>query len=169
MNDAILEPLQSDRQARETVARVAQRASVQFVLETADLLSRVIDADTVRGLIFLGIISANTRHLRPGTPEAQAYAATADVAPDAVKRGISVHALSHQVNLPYETVRRHVQKLIADGLCERREDGIIVPAAALSSPRMLNVVDRNLEIVFKFVDALEQGGVLAVRPGRAAP
>ena len=163
MNPAIREPLQSDGLAGDAVARLAQRATAQFVLDTAELLSRAIDADTVRGLIFLGIISANTRHLRPGSPEGQAYAAKADAAPDSVKRGISVHALSHQVNQPYETTRRHVQKLISDGLCERRIDGIIVPAAALASPRVLQILDRNLANVFKFVDALELGGVLAIR------
>ncbi|MDO9472680.1 MAG: hypothetical protein Q7J28_06450 [Caulobacter sp.] len=168
MNDAIREPLESDRQAADSVARLAQRATVQFFLDTAELLSRAIDADTVRGLIFLGIVSANTRHLSPGSPEGQAYAAKADVAPDSVKRGISVHALSHQVNLPYETTRRHVQRLITEGLCERRADGIIVRAAALSNPGMMRILDRNLANVFKFIDALEDGGVLAIRRARGA-
>ena len=146
-------------------ARLAQRATIQLVLDTADLLSRVIDADMVRGIIFLGIISANTRHLRAGSPEAQAYADTGSVVPDSLRRGISVHALCHQVNLPYETTRRHVQKLIQDELCERRDDGIVAPAAVLSSPRMLKVVERNLANVYRFVDELERGGVLEGRRG----
>ncbi len=166
MSETIRDP-SSDELAFDGVgARLAQRATIQFVLDTADLLSRMIDSDTVRGLIFLGIIAANTRHLRAGSREAQAYAATPDVVPDTLRRGISVHALCHQVNLPYETTRRHVQKLINDGLCERRDDGIIVPAAVLSSPRMMRVLDRNLANIFKFVDELERGGVLAARRAR---
>lgn len=106
-------------------ARLAQRATIQLVMETFDLLSRVIDSDTVGGFIFLGNASANTRHLRPGSPDAQAYADTGTVVPDSMRRGISVHALSHEVNLPYETTRRHVQKLIQEGLCLRRADGIM--------------------------------------------
>ncbi len=149
-------------------ARLAQRATIQLVMETADLLSRVIDSDTVGGLVFLGIVSANIRHLRPGSPEAQAYADTGAVVPDSLRRGISVHALSHQVNLPYETTRRHVQKLIQEGLCLRRTDGVIVPAAALSSPRMLSVVDRNLANVYRFIDELERGGVLEARRAQLA-
>ncbi len=166
MSEPIRDPSSDDLASGEASARLAQRATIQFVLDTADLLSRLIDSDTVRGLIFLGIIAANTRHLRAGSQEAQAYAATPDVVPDTLRRGISVHALCHQVNLPYETTRRHVQKLINDGLCERRDDGIIVPAAALSSPRMMRVLDRNLANVFKFVDELERGGVLAARRAR---
>ena len=149
-----------------SAGRLASRATVQFFLETAELLSRAVNADTVTGLIFLGIISANTRHLRPGTPEAQSYAQTETIVPDSLRKGISVHALSLQVNLPYETTRRHVQKLINDGLCERRDDGIIAPAEALSSPKMMRVLDRNLANVFKFVDELERGGVLAARRAR---
>jgi hypothetical protein len=137
-------------------------------MEAFDLLSRVIDSDTVGGFIFLGIASANTRLLRPGSPDAQAYADTGTVVPDSMRRGISVHALSHEVNLPYETTRRHVQKLIQEGLCLRRADGIIVPAAALSSPRMLSVVDRNLANVYRFIDELERGGVLEARRAHLA-
>jgi hypothetical protein len=137
-------------------------------MEAFDLLSRVIDSDTVGGFIFLGIASANIRHLRPGSPDAQAYADTGTVVPDSMRRGISVHALSHEVNLPYETTRRHVQKLIQEGLCLRRADGIIVPAAALSSPRMLSVVDRNLANVYRFIDELERGGVLEARRAHLA-
>lgn len=158
----------TDHARSRTGARLAQRATIQLVLDTADLLSRVIDSDTVGGFIFLGIISANTRHLRPGSPEAQAYSDTGTVVPDSMRRGISVHALAHQVNLPYETTRRHVQKLIQDGLCVRRSDGIIAPAEALSSPRMLAVVERNLANVHRFIDELERGGVLDGRPGRVA-
>ncbi len=163
MTDAIRDPARADVGASAAGARLAQRATIQLVLDTASLLSRMIESDTVRGLIFLGVIAANTRHLRPGSPEAQAYAAADEVVPDSMRRGVSVHALSHHVNLPYETTRRHVQKLIEAGLCERREDGIIAPAAALSGPRMLNAVERNLANVFKFVDELERGGVLAAR------
>lgn len=152
--------------ADDNGARLAQRATIQLVLDTAALLSRVIDSDTLRGLIFLGIISANIRHLRPGSPEAQAYAQTGDVVPDSVRRGVSVHALSLQVNLPYETTRRHVQTLIKDGLCQRRHDGVIAPAAVMSGPRMLQVVERNLVNVYKFIDDLEEGGVLEARRRR---
>ena len=149
--------------ARGNAGRLAARATVQFILDTAEILSRAVNADTVTGLIFLGIISANTRHLRPGTPEAQSYAQTETIVPDSLRKGISVHALSLQVNLPYETTRRHVQKLINDGLCKRCADGVIVPASALASPFMMQVVDRNLANVHRFIDALERGGALEAR------
>lgn len=160
MTNVIRGPSDIKEDAVQTGARLAQRATIQFVLDTTDLLSRVVDSDTLRGLIFLGVVSANTRHIQPGTPEAQAYAQTGAILPDGLRRGISVHALSHQVNLPYETTRRHVQRLISDGLCERRADGIVVPASILSTPRMLNSVERNLANLYRFLDELERGGVL---------
>lgn len=168
MMDVNLDPTAVDQGRGGRGARLAQRATIQLVMETFDLLSRVIDSDTLGGFIFLGIASANTRHLRPGSPEAQAYADTGTVVPDSMRRGISVHALSHQVNLPYETTRRHVQKLIQEGLCLRRTDGIIVPATALSNPRMLSAVDRNLANVYRFIDELERGGVLEARRAHLA-
>ena len=166
--DAIRAPSNSETAAAGAGARLAQRATIQLFMDTADLLSRVIDSDAVRGMIFLGIIAANTRHLRAGSPEAQAYAQTGATVPDSARRGISVHALSHEINMPYETARRHVQKLIAEGLCERRDDGIIVPASALSSSHMLQLVEHNLANVYRFLDELERGGVLEARRARMA-
>ena len=141
-------------------ARRAQRATIQLVMDTADLLSRVIDSDAVRGMIFLGIIAANTRHLRAGSPDAQAYAQTGTIVPDSARRGISVHALSHEVNMPYETARRHVQRLIKSGRIERVEDGVVVPDTVFADYDTQGLTAKNYTNVRRFLDQLRDIGVI---------
>jgi hypothetical protein len=90
----------------------------------------ILQTDIVGVLLFVTIIDANVRHLRE-TPELdERYSGLHDVPPDEVRRPLSVYALSKELGLPYETTRRQVNKLIAQGLCERAANGgLIVPYA----------------------------------------
>jgi hypothetical protein len=46
--------------------------------------------------------------------------------------GISVNATALSFNLPFETTRRHVGVLLADGWCQRIPSGIVVSDAVLA-------------------------------------
>lgn len=48
--------------------------------------------------------------------------------------GISVNAMALSFNLPFETTRRHVGGLLADGWCQRIPSGIVVPEGVLAEP-----------------------------------
>ncbi len=140
--------------------RLALRASTRFFLKSVDLLARAVgDGDILRGVIFLAIVDANTRHLKPSDPVAQAYAATEGQVPDEIRRPISVHALALELALPYETTRRHVNALIKEGLCVRADTGIIAPAAVLSRDAMVATHRRNLENLRALFRDLTDGGV----------
>lgn len=140
--------------------RLALRASTRFFLKSVDLLTRAVsDGDILRGVIFLAIVDANTRHLRPADPVAQSFAGTADRVPDELRRPISVHALALDLALPYETTRRHVNGLIDQGLCERIEAGIVVRAEVLERDSMLATHRRNIENHRALFRDLRDGGV----------
>jgi hypothetical protein len=140
--------------------RLALRASTRFFLKSVELLARAAgNGDILRGVIFLAIVDANTRHLRPGDPVAQSYSSTSDQVPDELRKAISVHALALELSLPYETTRRHVNALMAEGLCKRSEAGIVVPGDVLSRSNVVfshKTNTENLRILFK---DLKEGGV----------
>lgn len=48
--------------------------------------------------------------------------------------GISINAVAMSLERPFETVRRHVQALIRDGICQRARHGVIVRNETLTLP-----------------------------------
>jgi len=140
--------------------RLALRASTRFFLKSVELLTRAVgEADILRGVIFLAIIDANTRHLRPADPLAQTFSGTADRVPDEIRRPVSVHALALELALPYETTRRHVNALIQKGLCERIDAGILVRAEVLDRDAMVAAHRRNIDNLRALFRDLREGGV----------
>lgn len=139
--------------------RLALRAATTFMLHSVDLMSRMVGGDILRGVIFTAVVDANVRHIRPGDPAAQAYSEAGDQVPDEIRRPISVHALALELDIPYETTRRHVNALIADGLCTRTETGIVVPATVIARDQMAMAVRRNFENLRRLVGDLRDGGV----------
>ncbi|MDO9223865.1 MAG: hypothetical protein Q7U20_09175 [Caulobacter sp.] len=144
----------------KTRDRLALRASTAFFLRSVDILARAVgDGDILRGVIFLAVVDSNTRHLKPSDSLAQAYSESGDTVPDALRRPVSVHALALELALPYETTRRHVNGLMAAGLCVRRETGVLVPAAVLAREPIVTAVRKNFDHLKLLFSDLRDGGV----------
>lgn len=139
--------------------RLALRASTAYLLHSVDLMSRVVGGDILRGVIFTAVVDANVRHLRPSDVIAQAYSEAGDQVPDEIRKPISVHALALELDVPYETTRRHVNALIADGLCVRAETGIVVPGSVIARDQMAAALRRNYENLRRLISDLREGGV----------
>lgn len=139
--------------------RLALRAATSFILNSVDLMSRVVGGDILRGVIFTAVADANVRHIRPGDVVGQSYSEASDQVPDDLRRPISVHALALELDIPYETTRRHVNALIADGFCVRAETGILVPASVIARDQMSMALRRNFENLRRLVSDLREGGV----------
>lgn len=139
---------------------LALRASATFFLRSADTLAKAVgDGDFLRGIIFLAIVEANVRHLRPGDLLSQTYSEAEDQMPDDLRRPISVHALAHELDLPYETTRRHVNRLMSDGLCIRAVSGMLVPGDVLAREVITDGLRKNFEHLRQLFSDLRDGGV----------
>ena len=139
--------------------RLALRAATSFMLHSVDLMARVVGGDILRGVIFTAVVDANVRHIRPGDVISQSYSEATDSVPDDLRRPISVHALALELDIPYETTRRHVNALIADGYCERTDSGIVVPGTVIARDQMSMALRRNFENLRRLVADLREGGV----------
>lgn len=136
--------------------RIALRAALGFYLRCSrEIASSLGGGDVLRGLIIVGINQANVAHVRS---ESGQYATTDNPVPLEERRPISVHALSLDLGVPYETTRRHVKALIESGVCIRVENGVVMlPHTIDNVSRRLR---RNLENVQAFVTELRRGGIL---------
>jgi hypothetical protein len=113
--------------------KVTKRFVVRTVndgfLRLVSLLSRSFDGDVLSGTIFLTLAHANTQHL---VGPQRDFHASVGVVPDDQRRPASIHSISAFLGVPYETTRRHVNRLIERGLCERRSGkGVVVPASVV--------------------------------------
>ncbi|WP_331026509.1 hypothetical protein [Sphingomonas sp.] len=80
----------------------------------------------------------------------------------------SAHALAASLGRPYETIRRHVNALIADGLCVRHGNRIHVTPEGLRRPRVAQLVRWAHDCFVRFVEDLAATGE-ALPPPRTAP
>lgn len=139
--------------------RLALRLSTEYMLRSIDLMTKVVGGDLVKGLIFIAIVQANTQHILSDEQMSQAYSEASDTVPDDVRRPVSVHALSVSLGIPYETTRRYVNKLLADGFCVRARRGLVVPASVLRQDEMLAALKRNYSNLQRLVSGLRRSGV----------
>lgn len=123
------------------------------------LAKTVGGGDMLRGVIFLAIVDANVRGLRPEDPPSQTYSEAGDKVPDTLRRPISVHALAIELDLPYETTRRHVNRLMVDQLCVRADTGVVVPAEVLAREDITAALKMNFEHLRQLFVDLRNGGV----------
>ena len=142
------------------VARIASRLSSEYILRALQLLVEAY-GDIRTGIIAQTIVTANTAHLDARGGEGWRYAGIDEAPPDAVRRPISIARLAESLDLPFETTRRHVQRLLDAGLCVRVDGGLIVPQSAVERPGAVRAALANVGYIRKFVRDLQAAGLEA--------
>ena len=151
------------------VARIVSRLSSEYILRSLQLLVEAY-GDIRTGMIAQTIVTANTAHLDTRTGEGWRYAGIDETPPDEVRKPISIARLAESLDLPFETTRRHVQRLIDAGMCIRVEGGLIVPKAVLDRPGAVRAALANVGYVRKFVRDLQAAGLeVSPRPDPREP
>ncbi len=106
--------------ARTRTGRDVRRASVRHgwdhVLRCVSIAARLAGGDVLHGIILIAIIQANTAGPRQSAGDHDPAAGGPD---DSLRTPVSAYAIAKQLGLPYETVRRHVARLIDEGRCAR--------------------------------------------------
>ncbi|WP_232473791.1 DeoR family transcriptional regulator [Sphingomonas sp. MA1305] len=76
--------------------------------------------------------------------------------------GISTHSAAISLGRSFETVRRHVNALIAAGLCVRLHGGVVVNPEVLTRPDIARLIALTHDSFVCFVQALYDAGELPV-------
>ncbi|HRD27564.1 MAG TPA: hypothetical protein PLO65_04610 [Caulobacter sp.] len=102
---------------------LAARLAGEFFVRGVEIVARAHGGDLLRGIIFTAIAVANSE--------------AAPMTGGGARRPVSVMSIAHSIGVPYETTRRYVNMLVADGLCVREgRRGVIVPEQALLRPEL---------------------------------
>lgn len=139
-------------------SRQVARISGEYFFRVLAQLAQAHDGDITRAIVYFAIANANTSHIEQrGLGEV--YGSVNAAPPDEERRPVSVLSLSQMLGMSFETARRHANKLIADGKCQRVRGGIIVPQAHAQTDEMKQMALTNLQNVRRFVRELRRAGV----------
>lgn len=131
-----------DPPASDEVA-LAARLAGEFFVRGVEIVARAHGGDLLRGIIFTAIAVANGE--------------AAPVTGGGERRPVSVMSIAHSIGVPYETTRRYVNMLVAEGLCERDgRRGVIVPEDALSRPEMAAAYRETFASINRLATALRR-------------
>ena len=119
-------------------------ADMQTTINAAGL--RAFAGDMDRFVIFTLVLREGLRGQKPARP-------------------ISAHSLSTSLGRSFETVRRHVNGLIASGYCERVKGGVIASAGMIDRPEMRTLFALSHDSFVRFVeDLVAAGGLPPIAP-----
>ena len=136
------------------IARLVIRLSSEYFLQALQLQADLC-GDVRAGIVAQTIISANTAYLDARSGEGWRYAGIDEPPPDEARRPISVNRVAESLGLPYETVRRQVERFLQAGLCVRVQGGVIVPAANLGTPSAVQAMLSNVGFARKLASNLD--------------
>jgi len=138
--------------------RAAARLTADYVLRSLQLVIGLANGEFLTGLIAMAVSQANIAHLIQ--PEGTVRgSAPAGPLPDDARRPVSVLAVSQSLGLPYETTRRHIEKLVKAGYCVRVHKGVIVPSTSMDTEGHREMLAANLVNLRRLVRGLRSAGV----------
>lgn len=82
---------------------------------------------------------------------------------------ISVASLSGSLSKPFETVRRHVNAMLEDGMCVRTSRGVVASEMALSKPEIMAIVRLSHDCLVRLICDLTALGVELPQPRKIHP
>lgn len=122
---------------------IAARLAGEFFVRGVEIVARAHGGDLLRGIIFTAIAVANGE--------------AAPVTGGGERRPVSVMSIAHSIGVPYETTRRYVNMLVAEGLCERDgRRGVMIPEDALSRPEMAAAYRETFASINRLATALRR-------------
>lgn len=146
-------PIQSERLTKDQ--RAIALAGTSLLLAGLRALRGFWGGDLMKGMVYTAIWTANVKHVTNTDPVANGY-----VLPDSQRLPVSVLAISRSLRLPYETVRRHADALVREGICVRADRrGLVVPASFIVRIASGPIIAHRL--VLDFLVELRRAGVKA--------
>lgn len=158
-NAASTQPQVQESALSPDQSRMVARISSDYFLRTLSLMAEFHDGDIIKAIVFQCILAANTSHLDQ-TDEGARFSGVEGPPPDEMRRPVSALAISQALGMPFETTRRYVNRLIAEGKCVRVRKGVIAPRSVVGSSEAGRLTVANFNNVRRFVRELTRAGVV---------
>lgn len=140
--------------------RAVSRHTLAYILCSISELFRHYDFDPLDLLVIHAVLNANVVEIMKNMDLDERYSSVEAVEPDAIKQGISRAAVSRFLNLPLETVRRRVDRLIKQDILLEGRDGLIVSEGnRFKFGNNYELQSINMVLVKKLLRDLNRAGV----------
>ena len=140
-------------------ARLVSRLAVDFLLRSMSDVAALFDGDFARAMIFLTVAQASVVGDRKASHSVAQF--SDGVMPDTLRRPVSTMAVANALGMPRETVRRHVNQLVADGFCVRLPDRrILVTEEIIRREDVTQTTQRNILHFRRMVDIMKRENIL---------
>lgn len=137
------------------VARFMAEVNLAALVGVMELLEQASGrpAPLDRAVVLMVVMRASLQLDRVST---DAGAGIAEDAPDA---SISVNAIAASLSRPFETIRRHVNGLVADGICVRTKRGITLNSSGGSTSVSCLAARRVHDLMVRAIDYVRLHGI----------
>lgn len=122
------------------------------------------DLDLLDAVVAVSIVQSNVARVHADAEKDRRYEGGETLPPEESRQPVSVKAVANMLGLPFETVRRRIERLCARGVCARRRAGVVVPTTWLDSPAHRAAIAATEELVPDDLSAAAGGGLLRLRP-----
>jgi hypothetical protein len=106
--------------------RTLSRHTLSYILCAISELFRHYDFDPLDLLIIHTVMNTNVLTVMKDPELDRRFGSVHTVEPDDLKQGVSRAALSRFLSLPFETIRRRVDRLKKEGILKETDHGLIV-------------------------------------------
>lgn len=145
--------------------RAALRATSDIFLAASEVAADLAGGDLNLGIIWLTVVERGARRARRAAAQWEAYLNSGAVRPDEERPPISVYAISRMLDLPYETTRRSVGRLVAMGMLAKVRKGVISPAAFMDSAQVRAANAELQSRLRRWLIALDRQGLIRLAEG----
>lgn len=144
------------------VSRQTVRLSIDFFLDALCLMARVMELGFVDVLLLRSASLANVDVLVHSPELGAKFGGLAAIPSDAHRAPVTAYAIATFLMMPYETVRRRMNRLVSKGLMERWvHGGYVVPEAVVIRPEVVSGTAEFAALTQEFLERLSRIGVPA--------
>jgi hypothetical protein len=140
--------------------RTLSRHTLAYILCSISELFRHYDFDPLDLLIIHTVMNTNVLTVMKDPELDRRFGSVHTVEPDDLKQGVSRAALSRFLSLPFETIRRRVDRLKKEGILRELDHGLIVSEGNMFKFGNNHELQKTNVILFrKLVRDLAQAGM----------
>jgi hypothetical protein len=139
--------------------RIMSRLAMDYVISMYSAILRGSPHDPLDTLILCTVAVANVAHLNSDPELSRAYGGVDQPEPLEIKRPLSRNAVALSLGMPYETVRRRIEKLLAGGALTEVDGGLVSVNEEARPEMVLAMAEANATLMRRLVRNMRDQGL----------